>query len=290
MCTHTAPYPRSQPTAHAQHGGQSPPPQPWDTLIRREGISRTVAFWAARIFPVSLIRAVTKKWKEAWSSRSLRYSLDVMITSKALAMEEKEKKKCIWSNLMANCSSSHGSYMSISEKGGPAPKKDFSSLAQTTFISLPHHSLSCSLSLQLGCSLRQRLGLCTASAHCLSPQAQATLEGSQPLPQNKWEATLAIISCWTQRSKPVFECCPCTFLLFHFIPVLSLPLFPAERCHQQCHQSSNLGMCGLPGRLPSSPGRLDNYLCPTLDLPATFSKQGLLSPAHPPESSRAPWQ
>lgn len=69
------------------------PPQPWTTLIRRVGISSITAFCTARIFPVSLIRAVTKKWKEACSSRSRMYSLDLITTSKELAEGRHSKEK-----------------------------------------------------------------------------------------------------------------------------------------------------------------------------------------------------
>lgn len=139
MHTCTAHHPRSQWTAHAHHDDHFFPSQPWDTFIFRVGISRTTAFCIARTFPVSLIRAVTKKWKEAWSSRSLRYSADVIITSKVLAEGRNRKEKMhLNSPIMFN-----GIYMNTLEKADPAPKNDFSSIAQTTFIPLRHYFLSC---------------------------------------------------------------------------------------------------------------------------------------------------
>lgn len=79
---------------------KSLPPQPRATLIRRVGISSTTAFCTARIFPVSLMRAVTKKWKEACSNMSLMYSLDLITMSKELAegRHRKEKRRLKESN------------------------------------------------------------------------------------------------------------------------------------------------------------------------------------------------
>lgn len=75
---------------------KSLPPQPRGTLIRRAGISSTTAFCTARIFPVSLMRAVTKKWKEACSNTSLMYSLDLITMSKELAEgRHRKQKRCL---------------------------------------------------------------------------------------------------------------------------------------------------------------------------------------------------